>query len=160
MSDPCTRLSIVTFSAGRTQTVPTSASPWCRGLVGKAAWQLLNKGLAFPAFCMLQLSLPLLVTTWRSGLKVWKTCVYNSFPFFFTNVDVWFHPSCIHVFFVYAGRRGSALFHHSQIQRESFCLQQAGQTPGEHAAASGFRQGGWECLDVRAASYQGPRLVV
>lgn len=63
-------------------------------------------------------------------------------PIFFANLDVWFHPSRIHVLLFYVGRRSPALFHHPQVQREPFCLQQAGQTSGKHAAAPGFWQGG------------------
>lgn len=91
----------------------------------------------------------------KNGLEVWKSYIDHPSPSFFANLDVWLHPSCIHIFFFYAGRRSPALFHHPQVQRESFCLQQAGQTPGKHAAAPGFGQGGLELLGVRVA---GPSL--
>lgn len=90
-------------------------------------------------------------------------------PLLFANVDVWLHPSCIHVLFLCTGRRGAALFHHSQIQGKSFCLQQAGQTPGEHAATTGFRQGGWQWWDTRTGwphttsgslSFLNPRVLI
>lgn len=76
-------------------------------------------------------------------VKEWPGCLetHTDLPLFFANLDVRFHPSRIHVLFFYAGRRSPALFHHPQVQRESFCLQQAGQTSGKHAAAPGFWQG-------------------
>lgn len=63
------------------------------------------------------------------NLKEWpgsqETIYWPSFSLF-ANLDIWLYPPCFHIFFFYAGRRSPALFHHSKVQRESFCLQQTG----------------------------------
>lgn len=63
----------------------------------------------------------------KSQRMAWsQETIYWPFPSLFANLDNWLYPSCIHIFLFYAGRRSPALFHHSKVQRESFCLQQTG----------------------------------
>ena len=74
------------------------------------------------------------------------TCLQIFLSLFSLYTDIWLYSACIHVFILDARRRGSAAFYNPQVQRESFCLQQAGKTSRKHASPTRFWQGAWVAL--------------
>lgn len=73
--------------------------------------------------------------------SLWVTHLQIFLPLFSLCTDIWLHSACIHLFILNAGRRGSTAFYNSQVQRESFCLQQAGKTSRKHASPARLWQG-------------------
>lgn len=101
----------------------------------------LSKCLVFISSCFQHSSVQLKLLYFE-----FRVCVIPSLSDYsliaFLLTDIWLHLACFHIFIFNVRRRGSTSFYNPQVQREPFCLQQAGKASGKHASPSCIWQGG------------------
>lgn len=135
ISRPVTCLSNLAYGRGKWEHNRVNFSYWKRMF-----WMFFSDGFQY-CDCKSRFSYTLYVLL---ACKSFFVCLFT---------DIWLHSACIHIFILDARRRGSTAFYNPQVQRESFCLQQAGKASRKHASPTCFWQGACADLTHLLATY-------